>query len=280
MAQDFDPAICRNETEVETKLIAQYLLPALGYDPKTWHQEVVLGSIRLDFLAFTAGWRKWPGGEWSPWSVIIEAKSPSQNLNPHERKLKRHLTQLQAPYGVLTNGKDFRIFRRDQQQVHLVFQCGGAEISDRIEEIRSWIGRNPTQNSLPTSNPDLNLDQNRNRNPDPNPNTLGSPQPKAIPPPIAIQVSQNLPTPPSTSIPPPVPTPVNPNLSFPQPTPPTSTPSPILERTQTLSTPAEAKTEMKVIAIYHNKGGVGKTTTTVNLAAALSKKGKRVLVVD
>lgn len=35
-----------------------------------------------------------------------------------------------------------------------------------------------------------------------------------------------------------------------------------------------------VISIINNKGGVGKTTCTVNLAHALANKGKRVLVVD
>jgi hypothetical protein len=73
--------------------------------------------------------------------VVIEAKHPKQNLNFHVRRLTRYLTKLQVMYGVLTNGKDFRIYELMGDRLDLTFQCQGSEITDKIEEISDIIGR-------------------------------------------------------------------------------------------------------------------------------------------
>ncbi len=210
----FHPEFCRNESEVESKLIVQYLLPQLGYTPDTWHQEVSFGKIRLDFLAFAVQTMPFVLDASSPLSVVMEAKHPKQNLNKHIHRLRQYLTSLNVEYGLLTNGKEVRIYKTYNNDIKLVFQCWGKEVDVKIDEIKNLIGRDKLKD-----NPSIKE--------------------------AGVLNSQY----------------------------PTQSVSPEISKTK-------GKHIMKIIAVYHNKGGVGKTTTVVNLAAAISKTGKKVLVID
>jgi chromosome partitioning protein len=209
----FNPDHCLNESEVESKFIVHYLLPALGYTPQNWRQEVTFGSIRLDFLAVAANLV----GHQNQLQLVIEAKHPRQNLDLHVRKLSRYLKSVNVRHGLLTNGRLLRVYEYVDNSIKLLLEVPGQAIPENLDNIKTLIGREALQSKTG------NLDE-----------TAVISASKVS---LATNIAQSNP---------------NPHL--------------------------EAK--MKVIAIYHNKGGVGKTTTVVNLAAALSKLGKRILVID
>jgi len=180
----FDPNFCRNEREVESKLIVSYLLPALGYEISMWQQEKTYHRFRLDFLAI-ANQQKHETD-----NVIIEAKHPDKNLNDHITQLSQYMLHIDVKYGLLTNGREIRIYQKVDDEIRIVFNCFGRGVESKIDEIKALIGK------------------------------------------------------------------------------------------KTLTIQSKDNSAMKIIAIYHNKGGVGKTTTVINLAATLSKQGKRILVID
>lgn len=191
--QYFNPEVCLNEREVESKLIVSYLLPALGYYPEMWYQEKTFNRVRLDFLAVANYDRKNTDHNKR---IVFEAKHPEKNLNDHVKQLSDYMLDLDIEYGLLTNGREIRIYVKKVNYIYLVFQCFGYGIEKKIETIKKLIGREVLLNSpIETVNV-----------------TLGE--------------------------------------------------------------------TMKIIAVYHNKGGVGKTTTVVNLAAILSREGKKVLIID
>jgi chromosome partitioning protein len=93
----------------------------------------------------------------------------------------------------------------------------------------------------------------------------------------------------ATSPPPPITVPITPPIASPMVTPiapraaavaPPTPPPPAAQTTTSPSRPRAPMYGPRRLAVFNHKGGTGKTTTTVSIAAGLAERGMRVLLVD
>lgn len=139
----------QSEIEVEVKFIHP-LVGFLGYKEHEFDLRVPinlqLGHTSMKGVADLVLWDMNTSSYEHKAFVVVEAKAPNRQLEEFQAQVRSYAFGLDAPIYVITNGKDFQVFRRGVQRDTCVINCRVSSLANNWSFIEQTIGANARNN--------------------------------------------------------------------------------------------------------------------------------------